>query len=45
VTANVPNSLILFTLMEPIRSSQMSVLTRATRRHIPADGILQFFIS
>jgi hypothetical protein len=26
--------------MEAIRSSEMSVLTRTTRRHIPGDGIL-----
>jgi hypothetical protein len=37
----VPMSPILVTLMrKTIRSSEMSVLTRATRRHIPKDGIL-----
>jgi hypothetical protein len=42
VTANfVPGWLILFTLLiEAMRSSETSVLARATRRHIQTDGIL-----
>jgi hypothetical protein len=41
VTANVPSSLILSTLMtEAILYSAVLVLTRATRRHIPDDSIL-----
>jgi hypothetical protein len=42
VTANVvPSSPILVTvMMESIRSFETSVLTRATRRHIPRGGIL-----
>jgi hypothetical protein len=41
VTANVvPSSPILFTLMMAIRTFETSIFTKATRRHIPEDGIL-----
>jgi hypothetical protein len=41
VTAEFPSLLILSTLMmEATHFSETSVLTRATRRHIPEDGNL-----
>jgi hypothetical protein len=45
ITAKViPSSMILFALMtEAIRSSDMPVLTRATRRYIWEDGILHSY--
>jgi hypothetical protein len=41
VISIVPSSLIVLTMMmEAIHSSEPSVLTRTTRRHIPKDDIL-----
>jgi hypothetical protein len=40
VTAKVLSSPILTLMMETIRSSKTSVLTRVTRRHIPEDDFL-----
>jgi hypothetical protein len=40
-TANVSSTLVIFTLMmDAIRSSETSVFPRATRCHIPEDGIV-----
>jgi hypothetical protein len=46
VTVYVPSLTKLVTpMMEAIRSFETSVLTRATCRNIPEDGLLYFFIS
>jgi hypothetical protein len=43
VTANVPSSLVLVTLMtKAIRSCGKSVLTTATRRHILQNKLIRF---
>jgi hypothetical protein len=43
ITANIPRLPILVTLiMEAIRFYETSVLTRATRRNIPQDGMFRF---
>jgi hypothetical protein len=44
-SANVPNSLVLSAvMMEAMLSSETSVLTTTTRRHISKDGILHVLV-
>jgi hypothetical protein len=45
VTANVPSSPILITvMMEALSSSETAVLTRSTRSNIPKDDILHSYL-
>jgi hypothetical protein len=42
--ANIPSSPIPVTLtMEALRSSETSIITKATRRNIQDEGMLQFY--
>jgi hypothetical protein len=42
VTANLSSRILVTLMMEVIRSPKTSVLTRATQRNIPKDGILLY---
>jgi hypothetical protein len=44
VTTNIPRSPIVTLMMEAMRSTETSVLNRATRRSIPEEYILSTFI-